>query len=381
MRKFYKILTVVMIIGMGVIISVILTKSKPNAVKKSVAIAPPAVESIIARETERIIILSSFGTVIPDRKVTLKPQVSGNIIWKNKGLIPGLLLQRNETIIRIDPSDYILVLRQREANLKTAEVDLKIENRRRAVAEREWQLIEKGIETTEKGRELALRKPQEELAKVKMNSALSSLKKAELDLSRTVINAPFKSIVIDEEVETGQNIGPGQKIATLVSTDKFRIQASIPEKDLHWINIPGINSMGSKVKVISNNSIRKGEVISLCKEVDTKGRMANIIIRVNDPLDIKAGESPLLLGTYVRLEIQGKKIKGIYSIPQKAIRENNAIWVIKKDKLTIRNINVVWESAEEVLIRGDIKPGEKIIISRISMPVEGMKIKEYKKNL
>ncbi len=381
MRKFYKILTVVMIIGMGVIISVILTKSKPNAVKKPIAIAPPVVESIIAKETDRTITLSSFGTVIPDRKVTLKPQVSGNIIWKNKGLIPGLFLKRNETIIKIDPSDYTLVLRQREANLKAAEVDLKIENRRRAVAELEWQLVEKGIEITEKGRELALRKPQEELAKIKMDSALSFLKKAELDLSRTIIKAPFKSIVIDEEVETGQNIGPGQKIATLVGTDKFRIQASIPEKHLHWINIPGIKSMGSKVRVISNNSIRKGEVISICKEVNTKGRMAHIIIRVNAPLDIKAGKSPLLLGTYVRLEIQGKKIKGIYTIPQKAIRENNEIWVIKKDKLTIRNINVVWESAEEVLIRGDIKPGEKIIISRISIPVEGMKIKEYKKNL
>lgn len=365
---------------MGGIISVILTKSKPNAVKRPVAIAPPVVKSIIAKKTNKTIILSSFGTVIPDRKVTLKTQVSGNIIWKNKNLIPGSFLKRNETIIRIDPSDYILVLRQREANLKAAEVDLKIENRRRAVAEREWQLIEKGIEITEKGRELALRKPQEELAKVKVNSAMSSLKKAELDLSRTVINAPFKSIVIDEDVETGQNIGQGQKIATLVSTDKFRIQASIPEKHLHWLNIPEINSIGSKVRVISNNSIIEGEIISLRKELDTKGRMAHIIIRVNDPLDINAGGYPLLLGSYVRLEIQGKEIQGIYPLPPKAIRENNRIWVIKKGKLAIRKINVVWENAEEVLISGDINPGEKIIISRISIPVEGMEIREYKNN-
>jgi len=366
---------------MGIIISIILAKSKPNALKIPIAIAPPVVESIIAKEADRTIILSSFGTVIPARKITLKPQVSGNIIWKNKGLIPGSLLKRNETIIRIDPSDYILALRQHEANLKAAEVDLKIENRRKAVAEHEWQLIEKGIETTEKGRELALRKPQEELAKAKVNSALSSLKKAELDLSRTVINAPFSSIVIDEDVETGQNIGPGQKIATLVGTDKFHIQASISQKNLHWINIPGIDTTGSRVKIISNNSIKQGKIISLYREVDTKGRMAHILIEINDPLDIKKGEAPLLIGSYVRLEIQGKKIKDIYIIPQKAIRENNQIWIIKNNKLTIRNIDVVWEGAQEILIRGDIKPGEKIIISRITMPVEGMEIKEYKKTL
>ena len=83
----------------------------------------------------------------------------------------------------------------------------------------------------------------------------------------------------------------------------------------------------------------------------------------------------LLIGEYVRLEIEGRQLKNVYRLPRTALRDNTRIWLVSKDgKLEIRNVEALWRDAQTVLLTDGIQPGEQLIVSDLSKPVNGMQL-------
>ncbi|CAN2040474.1 hypothetical protein GMMP15_1790001 [Candidatus Magnetomoraceae bacterium gMMP-15] len=141
-----------------------------------------------------------MGTVISAQEVGLQTQVSGRILKISSKLIPGGRFKKGEELLRIDDRDYKIAIDIQKASVAQAFMEFKTEKGRQSIASEEWNLLGSEIESTKEERELALRKPQLENARAAVDSAKSSLKKAELDLKRTVIKAPFNSLVKDKLV-------------------------------------------------------------------------------------------------------------------------------------------------------------------------------------
>lgn len=390
MRSFYKFLLVILIIGVGLAVSITLIQTKPKATRKPVSVVTPPVEIMETCLKDQYIIVSAMGTLIPAREIVLQPQVSGTVVWQSDKLVPGAHVNEGNPLVRIDDRDYLLALEQQKATVAKAQVALKTEKGLQAVAEREWNLLKGEIETTDEGRELALRIPQEKDSQASLKSAESSLEKARLNLERTALSAPFNALILEEFVDMGQYLSPASKIATIVGTDEFWVQASIPLSDLAWIKIPGVNSTeGSATFVIQKNGYynvkREGKVKQLLGDVDPKGRMARIIISVKDPLGLNSTgektEYPLLLGSYVKVEIQGQLSKNICTIPRSALREGNRVWLLTDEgKLRFMDVEVVWTRENDVFIKDGFQETMRIITSRIPAPVEGMKLKIFDGN-
>ena len=110
--------------------------------------------------------------------------------------------------------------------------------------------------------------------------------------------------------------------------------------------------------------------------------MARILVEVKDPLDLKKenkDQAALLIGEYVRIEIQGHELQNVFRIPRTAQRDNSMIWIANRaSKLEIRRIETIWRDAETVLIRDGLEPDEKIIISDLAAPIEGMPVQVAK---
>jgi hypothetical protein len=45
---------------------------------------------------------------------------------------------------------------------------------------------------------------------------------------------------------------------------------------------------------------------------------------------------------------------------------------MSEKKLQIRKVEVVWNREDTVFVRGSLRPGERIVTSRITTPIEGM---------
>ena len=255
--------------------------------------------------------VKAMGTVLPNTEIQLAARVSGQLIKKDAHFSSGEFLSAGQTILQVDPQDFELAVRQQEGNLIRAQSDLQLEMGQQSVAQREYELLQDSL--PEENTALLLREPQLAAKKAAVEVAKVALEKARLDLERTTIKAPFNCVVLERKVDLGSYISAGTPLATLVCTDEFYVEVSVPADELKWINFPNDTSDEKSHAKIYNPSawgdavFRVGEVRKFMPSLEAKGRMVRVRITVANPLGVgKAEVPPLLLDSFVRAEIEGK---------------------------------------------------------------------------
>jgi hypothetical protein len=120
-------------------------------------------------------------------------------------------------------------------------------------------------------------------------------------------------------------------------------------------------------------------MLKLLSSLETDGRMARVLISVPDPLNLKNNNStalPLLLGDYVSIEIQGRQLSHVVTIPRSALREGGHVWVATpEDTLDIRSVSVAWKDKEIACIDKGLTPDDRLITSDLAAPVQGMPVR------
>lgn len=362
----------------------LLILTRPEAARVDRPPLPTLVEVISVPESSPQIRIAAFGTVEPAREVVVRPQVEGLVVEQNENLVEGGLLDEGEMLVRIDPRDYEYRVQQMESALVTAQSNLRMEEGRQVVAQREWELLESSVPVTETGRELALRVPFLEEKKAAVRSAESQLSQAKLSLERTAIRAPFNAIVIEESVDPGQLLSPQNSVARLVGTDVYYVEVSVPARYLQWVDLPRRDngeSQGSPVEISKQiqggeGPRREGRIVGLLGDVDPNGRMARLRIELRDPLGLETDRpfsDPFLVGDYVRVIIQGPTIEHALELPRHSLREDEKVWVMSPEgTLRVKDIEVVYAGEETVVVKGDLSPDDQVIISSLTEAIPGM---------
>jgi RND family efflux transporter MFP subunit len=374
MRKPTIAIICIAIVLTAITANIIIVKTAPKAERKTPPRMAPLVETQKLVPANQTVVLELTGTVIPAEEISLLAQVGGEVISMSPDFMEGGILSKGDKILQIEPVDYELALASAQSAFVKAQFDYKMELGRQDVAKREWELL-KTDDASDLEKELALRIPHLAASEASLEAAESSLKKARLNLSRTKVMAPFDAVVLDRNVNVGSQINTiGQQLGRLVGTDTYWVQVSIPVDRLGWVSIPG-----SAVKIISpSGAERTGAVIKLLGNLEERGRMARLLVEIKDPLCINpenAEHKPLLLGEYVRVEINGRILNNTFSIPRNALRENGVIWIATtEEKLDIRNVEVLWRDSSTVLIQNGISDGELLVVSDLTAPINGMDV-------
>lgn len=379
-RKFFKILLPLLILLVGGVTALVIVKTAPEPRKATPPRKNPQVQVQEIQLNREKIQVSAMGTVIPARRLELKSRVGGEIVEVHPDFIEGGFIPKGSQILRIDPSDYRLAVTQNESKVVEAGYQFKLELGRQDVAEKEWQLLNDDRPASELDLELALRKPHLAKARADLAAMQAALQQARLDLERTRITAPFDVMVLTKNVEKGSQVTIQEVLAELVGTDEYWIQASIPADRLSWFVIPRSNGdEGAEASIQSGQeSQRSGRVIKLLADLEEEGRMARILIAVRDPLGIESREkifTPLLIGQFVRVLIDGKVVENAARVPRTVIQDNSRVWVVDVDgKLEGRRVKMVWREKESVLIQGNLHAGDRLLLSEVVAPYEGMPV-------
>lgn len=382
-KRIVHIAVPLLVIVIGIVIAVSLVKTGPKASRK-----PPVKQARLVEVTPLSMgtvttEIEAMGTVVPARKVELHPQVSGEIIKVSEQYVPGGLFRAGDEILQIDPKDYVLAVKRRESEVAQAMSNVKIEQGQQIIAQRELEMIGEAID--EKNNDLILRKPQLESVQAQLSLAQATLEQARLDLQRTRIHAPFNSIVISRSANIGSRVLNSTLLATLVGTDQYWIEVAVPVDQLKWIRIPGpgINS-GSSARIYNDNvwrdgEYREGKIMQLVGDLESEGRMARLLIAVEDPLDLdgKDGRKPrLLIDSYVRVIIDGTPQKSVISIDRKHVHDGNLVWIMdEQDRLNIRTVSILFRGKSNVLVTSGVKAGERLVTTDLSAPVNNMPLR------
>jgi len=384
-RLVINILLSLIVIIAGIAGAAYISKSAPKARKRPPTRMTPPVQVISVNPDNHGVTVSAMGTVIPAREIILEARVAGEIVAIDPEFTVGGFLEKDSEILRIDPQDYQLALTLARARVKDAESKLKLLEAEAESARDEWsQLYRDRNQVSTEPPPLVFKQPQVTAAKAMLTAQKAEVQKAQLNLSRTRIRLPFNALVRTKHVDIGSQVSGQEKLAELVGTDEYWIQASIPVDRLNWILIPRRPAEpGSKVRILHRNGYEiAGKVIKLLGDLGSEGRMARILVEVQDPLNLKKEKKNhpvILIGEYVRIEIEGRNLQNVYRIPRTALHDNSNIWVVNQDsKLDIRRVEIVWRDAKTVLLREGLKPDDQLIVSDLPAPVNGMPVQASK---
>ena len=372
-----QIILSVAIVGGGIAGAKHLIRNRKKAKKVEMVIPPTLVEVIKTEKSNTAVEVTAMGTVLPAQEVTITPEVTGRILHCSPHLVAGGKVNKDETLVRLDGREYELAVKQQEAAVERAWFDIKVEEGRQVIAKREWELVGPRQRAAKVSKDLTLRKPHLDNARAALSSARSGLDRAKLNVERTTLKSPFNAIVVEEFVDIGQVVSPQTKVARLVGRDRFWVRAALPVERLKWFDLPDKDGKNGASVVIEQDAgdnqsiIKEGKVVRLLGDIDPAGRLARVLIAVDNPLD--GPGLPLLLGAYVSVRIQGKMLKDVVVIPRKALHQGESVYVMNgDDRLDIRKVQVVWRRQNDVLIKSGVQAQERVVVSRIATPLPNM---------
>ncbi len=377
------IILIALILAAGGGVALMLMWTGPETLPEEKASSAKIVQTIPLQPQTRSVSVRAFGSVIPSQKVEIRPQVSGKVIQQSESVVIGGYVKKGEELIRIDPKDYQLALAEVESNLEQARFEREVESGRQVIAQQEWDQLQSDLNMEEVNRSLVLREPHLRRAEAMMQKATNDIEIAKLQLSRTVIQAPFNAMVIEESVEIGKLLSPSSTICELVGTDEFWIQVTVPFSDLKWIQFPENGKPGAEARVIldtgnGESAEWQGRVIRLLSDLDPLGRMARLVVSVADPLGLEGRSKapfPLLLGSYVEVRVDAGQLRNALTIPRESLREGNQIWVVGPNKrLRVLAADVLWTEKDTLIIANNLGRGDELIVSDLRVALPNMEV-------
>jgi RND family efflux transporter MFP subunit len=330
-------------------------------------------------------VVAGFGTVQATVEVEISPQVSGNVVSINSQFKAGGYIRADESLFKIDPRDYELVVQQARAGVAAAGVKLDMEKAEAAVALVEWRQLHPD---TEPDSPLVLREPQIKQAQALLTSAEAALAAAKLSLERTSVKLPINVRVTSESVDLGQFCSAGRAVGTAYGVETVEIEVPLEDKELAWFDIPdenmsynghGHDGVGAtaevKVQFAGAERIRQGYVARTTGQVDATSRLVSVVVEVPRPFDNTDNKPPLLPGMFAKVTIIGKTLTGAIAVPRETLHNGDEVWVVNNEKLRVIKLDIVRTDKDFVYVRQGLVDGELIVISSLDAVVDGMDVR------
>ncbi|HEX4878500.1 MAG TPA: efflux RND transporter periplasmic adaptor subunit [Limnobacter sp.] len=373
-RRWVQALLVVAVLGTGVIASEILIATAPTASRKPPERQARLVTTLAVKAGDHAVELLGYGTIQAEQQISFQARVSGTVQEISPKFVPGGTFNKGDVLATLDKTDYEIALQTAQATLAQAQSALLSEQGNQVVAQADFDLL--GMNVNEREKALILRQPQLAAAKANVQSAQAAVAQARVNLDRTVLRAPFDGVVVSREASAGAQVSANTTLGQLASSQNFWVIAGIPQVDLQWIRFPASGQSGSRACVSdasrTDAQCHPGRVLSLQSSVQDNGRQAQVLVEV--PRSKKPGLQPLLLAQYVKVRFEGITVPNAFKLDPAHVR-GNTVWVNQQGELDVREVQVLFRSAEYVLVGEGLKDGDEIITSNLGAAVDGMAIR------
>ncbi len=319
------------------------------------------------------------GEVQPRTQINIAAQVSGKITFMSPKFIAGGRFNKGDLLIRIEPTEFELLVVQARADVAQSQTVLTREKSESALALSDWTDLNRAGTPSP----LTLRAPQMAEAAAKLEAASAGLERAKLQLSRTSLYAPFSGRVTERRVDQGEFVSAGSALGQVYATNIMDVRLPMSDDDLRRAglrlgfqastNTPAI-PVRLSATVAGVESEWTGEIVRTDSRFDSQTRVLYAYAEVRNPFG-KHYPMPLAPGLYVKAEIEGQSLPDMLIIPRAALRGDDRVYVATKDNtLTIKTVDVVSSDMTRVIIRSGLSVGDAVITSPVRGVSEGMSL-------
>jgi membrane fusion protein (multidrug efflux system) len=361
------VLLVVLLLGSGVYLR-IAGNSEADAAETDAA-GGPVPDAAAAAFAADVAIPVEGATVVRDTLVISVTAAAEAASWQQtlitaqvQGRVAAIAVRENDAVaagtplLQIDAAEYQLAVSTAQASLRSAEAN--------------YQELMLGNEDIP---DAQLREDRARNARARsgLDAAEVALERAQLDLSRTRVTAPFAGRVASIKVVPGQWVGAGVELMTVLDLDPIKVEVQVLEGEIGYI------STGSSASVVFSafpNEVFRGRVATINPVVErAPSRAARVTVLVPNP------QGRILPGMYAKVAVEARKYANRVMVPRSAVlerdrtREGNGamVFVYEGDdrgglaKWRYVTTGMANDSMIEILTQGietdSVRPGERVL--------------------
>ncbi|MBA3891459.1 MAG: efflux RND transporter periplasmic adaptor subunit [Gemmatimonadaceae bacterium] len=256
----------------------------------------PVQGSAAVRET-LVLSVTAAGQAEAWQRTMITAQVGGQVA--GVGVRENDAVAAGRTLLAVNPDEFRLALEEAQAALRTAQA-----------AYAEATILDDRImdEATRRERDRVVR------ARTGVDAAEVRVRRAQLDLSRARIAAPFAGRVASIKVVPGQWVRPGDELMTIVALDPIRVEVQVLESEV------GFLTAGRSARVtfaaFPGESF-SGQVRTVNPLVESGTRTARVTILLANP------QGRILPGMYARVALDAQRFPDRVLVPRSALLERD----------------------------------------------------------
>ena len=408
MKNLFKnIIISCLIIFTAILIYYFFINSRPTAIAKQENIDLPIVNTLKLSSIKYLFNIKAYGEIVSDRTLNIKYRDSGKIIKIGKNIKNGEYIEKGDLIFKIDAfyieneikekitSKKILFLNLQKINSQIETTKLK---QKEIIVQRDIiqnQLIRRASVSTKVFSDnstdeirlslslkeqslidnielLNILKIELETINFEIDKLQTILDKLNNDLKETTVLAPFSGHLSNLNLEVGKEISRNDHLAVLIDTDNLEVKFFVGGSDYY------------KLTQFRNNGLE--EIIGIKwtignKFYETEGKISRIdglvnkeIAGINLYAKINKFSPKIPLGAFVEINLNSNILKNAVMVPNSSVFSNKYIYLVRDNRLIKREIKVISEERDGILIQDNDLSGNYIVTTRLSNMQDNMQV-------
>jgi membrane fusion protein, multidrug efflux system len=307
------------------------------------------VRTEVVQPQDRRASITLTGEIQARLRADLSFRVSGRVIARLVDV--GAHVNAGEILARLDPAEQQADLDAAIASVAAAESQLRVA---KATFERQTYLISSGFTTR-----VAYDQAQERLrtAEAEFELAKAQLGRAKDALANTELRAGAVGVITARSLEVGQVVQAAQAVFTLAQDGERDAVFDVPES----IFFGDVESPQIGLMLVSDPDVTaSGYVREVSPVINAKSSTVRVKVAIENP------PAAMTLGSAVAGTAKMKPAADI-ALPWTAlmaIGAKPAVWIVDASTHTasLRPVTIVGHEAGALLIKGGVKPGERVVV-------------------
>jgi membrane fusion protein (multidrug efflux system) len=337
---------------------------------------PPEVQVLTLAAEEVPLAPTYVGRTTPDRSVELRARVTGILL--DRPYKEGVPVKEGDLLFTIDPREFQAAVDSAKAKVAQAEAQVA----RTAGDLKRTEPLAKAGAASQADLDAAIASSL--AANADRDAAKAALVKAELDLSFTIIKAPFSGLVSKSSADPGTLISPSLgTLATIDRVDPISVEFTVSEAELvRWraeiaagrMRSPGNDHLLLKARLVDGSELPETGHLAF-RDVRIRPETGTALINATFPNP----EGRLRAGQFIRVTVTGAIGVGYVLVPQAAVLQSPTganVYVVDKDgKAESRKVVMGSWFGDRWEVRQGLQAGDQLIVDGLQKVRPGQPVK------
>jgi RND family efflux transporter MFP subunit len=341
--------------------------------KAEATAGPPQVAVVMVQHRDVPVYQEWVGTLAGEVNAMISAQVSGYLVKRD--YTEGTVVKKDQILFQIDPAPFQASLAMTQAQLAVAnahkgktELDVK---RLTPLAQKEAvskQELDDAIQA-------------DKVADGEIAVAKSAIQQAELNVAFTTIRSPVDGIAGLAKAQVGDLLSPSTgPLTTVIQIQPIRVYFTVSQQLISDLQQQAIaegrqlrsSDHGPELQLtLANGSVypHKGKARFGDNQVDIRTGSVQVVGDFPNP------DGLLVPGMFVRVRALMHTDKDAMLVPQRAVTQMQGRYLVAvvgaDKKVAIRSVEAGQRIGEDWVVRGEIKPGDKIVAEGVQKVKDG----------